>query len=189
MTPDRAYLAVLFEGAPRFLDRLLEAAPFEDAGALFESARAIAHAMPEPEQTELIDAHPRLGAPPAEVSALSFDEQGYQRDGRSDATEVRRRALADELDRLNEAYEARFGFRYCVFVAGRPREALLPGMLAALEADRRSELHRALDAVVDIAGDRHAKLSTEGRADPSSPRGSTTPPATSATPARSEAPH
>ncbi|MFO7635508.1 MAG: hypothetical protein R6W76_23380, partial [Caldilinea sp.] len=23
----------------------------------------------------------------------------------------------------NDAYEARFGFRYCVFVAGRPREA------------------------------------------------------------------
>ena len=26
------------------------------------------------------------------------------------------------------AYEARFGFRYCVFVAGRSREALLPGL-------------------------------------------------------------
>ena len=51
------------------------------------------------------------------------------------------------------------GFRYCVFVAGRPREALLPGMAAALDADRDSELHRALDAVVDIAVDRHAKLS------------------------------
>lgn len=192
MTPDRAYLAVLFEGAPRFLDRLLEAAPFEDAVALFESARAIAHAMPEPEQIELIDAHPRLGAPPAEVSALSFDEQGYRRDGGSDATEVPRRALADELERLNEAYEARFGFRYCVFVAGRPREALLPGMAAALEADRRSELHRALDAVVDIASDRHAKLSAEGRADPSSPSDSTaptTPTAPSVPPARSEAPH
>ena len=41
--------------------------------------------------------------------------------------------VAAELERLNDAYEARFGFRYCVFVAGRPREALLPGMAAALE--------------------------------------------------------
>jgi hypothetical protein len=32
-------------------------------------------------------------------------------------------------------------------------------MAAALDADRTSELHRALDAVVDIAIDRHAKLS------------------------------
>ena len=45
-----------------------------------------------------------------------------------------------ELDRLNVAYEARFGFRYCVFVAGRSREALLPGFIAALEADREAEI-------------------------------------------------
>ena len=67
--------------------------------------------------------------------------------------------VAAELERLNDAYEARHGFRYCVFVAGRSREALLPGMAAALDADRTTELHRALDAVVDIAIDRHAKLS------------------------------
>ena len=48
--------------------------------------------MPEDEQIELIDAHPRLGAPPASVSALSHREQGYDRD----TTE----AIA-ELDRLN----------------------------------------------------------------------------------------
>ncbi len=45
--------------------------------------------------------------------------------------------VAAELDRLNAAYEARFGFRYCVFVAGRPRAALLPGMAAALDGRPR----------------------------------------------------
>ena len=75
--------------------------------------------MPRDEQVELIDAHPRLGAPPGAVSALSFAEQGYDRRG----TRVAERTLgrAAELDRLNAAYEARFGFRYCVFVAGRSR--------------------------------------------------------------------
>jgi 2-oxo-4-hydroxy-4-carboxy--5-ureidoimidazoline (OHCU) decarboxylase len=67
--------------------------------------------------------------------------------------------VAAELARLNDAYERRHGFRYCVFVAGRPRESLLPGIAAAVEADRTSELHRALDAVIDIAIDRHGKLS------------------------------
>ena len=67
--------------------------------------------------------------------------------------------MAAELARLNAAYERRFGFRYCVFVAGRPRAALLPGMEAALGADREPELHRALDAVVDIAADRYRTLS------------------------------
>jgi 2-oxo-4-hydroxy-4-carboxy-5-ureidoimidazoline decarboxylase len=156
-----AAVAPLFEGAPRFLGRLATARPFGSPEALFAAARAIAHAMTRDEQHELIDAHPRLGAPAATVSALSFREQGYDEeaaDAHAAESAMERARLADELDRLNAAYEARFGHRYCVFVAGRPREALLPGMLAALEEDPESELGRALDAVVDIAADRYAKL-------------------------------
>ena len=153
---DRATLEQLFEGAPRFLDRLERAGPFPSADVLFHVARDIAHAMPEPEQIELIDAHPRLGAPPGTVSQMSYVEQGYDRGTGTPADpEV---DVAIELERLNDAYEERHGFRYCVFVAGRSREALLPDMAAAIDADRTSELHRALDAVVDIAIDRHGKL-------------------------------
>ena len=158
-------MGALFEGAPRFLERLETAGPFADDGARFAAARTIAHSMSEEEQVELVDAHPRLGAPPATVSAMSFREQGYDRDPATPATPVtpgrQQAALATELERLNDAYEARFGFRYCVFVAGRPREALLPGMAAALQQDRDAELHRALDAVIDIAMDRHANLAAE----------------------------
>jgi 2-oxo-4-hydroxy-4-carboxy-5-ureidoimidazoline decarboxylase len=148
-----AALAPLFEGAPRFLARLVAARPFEDWRSVFEAARRIAHEMPEAEQVELVDAHPRLGAPPATVSPLSFREQGYDREASevADAEEVDRRRVAAELERLNAAYEARFGFRYCVNVAGGPRAALLPQMDSALWQDRDVELQRALDAVVDIA--------------------------------------
>ncbi len=149
-----AALAPLFEGAPRFLSRLCAARPFADADGLFESARRIAHALPIDEQVELIDAHPRLGAPAGSVSAASFAEQGYDRESDDDASTADRALLAAELERLNTAYEARFGFRYCVFVAGRPRAALVPEFEAALSADPASERARALDAVVDIAADR-----------------------------------
>ena len=118
--------------------------------------------MPEAEQLELIDAHPRLGAPPASVSALSFVEQGYDREWPGATRPTPRPSDSDvaaELDRLNAAYEARFGFRYCVFVAGRPRADLLPDFRLALTADRDAELGRALDAVVDIAADRWARRS------------------------------
>jgi 2-oxo-4-hydroxy-4-carboxy-5-ureidoimidazoline decarboxylase len=162
LPPDEfiATVAPLFEGAPAFLRRLAAARPYKSVASLFESARSIAHSMPVAEQIELIDAHPRLGAPPQTVSAASFVEQGY-------ATEAATRAALDandhrvhvaaELERLNAAYEARFGFRYCVFVAGRPRAELLPDMATALEAGRDAEIHRALDAVLDIAMDRFAK--------------------------------
>ena len=149
-----AALAPLFEGAPRFLARLAAARPFGSAAALFARARRIARAMPEEEQLELIDAHPRLGAPPGSVSALSYAEQGYDREAADAAAEAERARVAGELRRLNAAYEARFGFRYCVYVAGRTRAALLPGFEAALGADRDAEIARALEDVVSVAEDR-----------------------------------
>jgi 2-oxo-4-hydroxy-4-carboxy-5-ureidoimidazoline decarboxylase len=156
-----AHMAPLFEGAPRFLARLAAARPFGSDERLFGRALGIALAMPEDEQLELIDAHPRLGAPPGSVSALSFLEQGYERDAADQAAEAERDRVARELGRLNAAYEDCFGFRYCVYVAGRPRAALLAGMARALEADRASEIRRALEDVVAIAEDRLRRLREE----------------------------
>jgi len=169
-----ASVAPLFEGARMFLGRLAMARPFGSVEALFARAREIAHAMPLDEQLELIDAHPRLGAPPAHVSALSYVEQGYGRSGTgrapdapeaAEAADAERTRVAAELDRLNDAYETRFGFRYCVYVAGRSRAELLPGMAAALRADRDAEISRALDAVIDIARDRYATLTSAAAED------------------------
>jgi 2-oxo-4-hydroxy-4-carboxy--5-ureidoimidazoline (OHCU) decarboxylase len=156
--PEGAFVAAAapwFEGAPRFLARLAAARPFGDARTLFRRAEAIALALPEDEQLELIDAHPRLGAPPATVSAASFREQGYDRE----TTE----AIA-ELARLNAEYEARFGFRFCVFVAGRPRPALVPVLRGALAADRDAEIRRALHDVVAIARDRFERAAVDAAA-------------------------
>lgn len=146
--PEDAFVAAVapwFEGAPRFLARLAAARPFRDESTLFARAAAIAATMPEGEQLELIDAHPRLGAPPASVSPASFREQGYD----ADTT-----AAIAELERLNRAYEERFGFRFCVFVDGRSRPELVPVLEAALHADRDAEIRRALGDVVAIAHDR-----------------------------------
>ena len=87
-----AAVAPLFEGAPRFLGRLALRAPVR-LGATSSShrAREIAHAMPADEQIELIDAHPRLGAPPATVSALSLRRAGLRR-------RRRRRADAEPVE-------------------------------------------------------------------------------------------
>lgn len=146
--PEDAFVAAAapwFEGAPRFLRRLAAARPFGDGATLFGRAAEIALTMPEDEQLELIDAHPRLGAPPASVSAASFREQGYDRETSA--------AIAD-LERLNATYEARFGFRFCVFVNGRSRPALVPVLEAALDAERDAEIRRALGDVIAIARDR-----------------------------------
>ncbi|HVM24802.1 MAG TPA: 2-oxo-4-hydroxy-4-carboxy-5-ureidoimidazoline decarboxylase [Candidatus Limnocylindrales bacterium] len=146
-------LAPLFEGAPQYVARLAERRPFADEDDLFEAARAVARQMPEDEQVGLLDAHPRIGADPSTVSTLSRREQGYE-DGGPDPQAW----VADELRALNEAYEARFGFRFVVFVAGRPRADIIPILERALHADRDEELRRGLDDVVLIARERYERL-------------------------------
>ena len=146
-------VAPLFEGAQSFVRRLADARPFETEDGFFGAARAVAREMPEPERVELLNAHPRIGADPATVSAQSSAEQGYDDEAAPDQSWV-----ADELAALNEAYEGLFGFRFVVFVAGRPRADIVPILEHALRADRDEELRRGLDDVVLIARDRWDRL-------------------------------
>jgi OHCU decarboxylase len=155
----------LFEQAPRFLARLAAVRPFKSAEMLFSHARQIALRMPADEQRELLDAHPRIGAAPATVSALSFKEQGYAADA---AAASARRAddarVQVELERLNAAYERRFGFRFVVYVAGRPRSDIIPVMKRRLRRSAEAELATALNEVVAVAEDRWRVLCGGGEA-------------------------
>ena len=86
-------------------------------------------------------------------SIASFGEQGYDR-----ALSTAEVDVGTRLERLNDDYERAFGFRYCVFVAGRSRAELVPEFARALHGNRDEELDRAIDAVVDIAADRLRKM-------------------------------
>ena len=143
-------LGPLFERAPRFLARLVGERPFGDDARLIAMAHELVRSIPEAEQVELLDAHPRIGADPATVSALSHAEQGYD-DAPPSTSEP---WVAEELELLNEAYERIFGFRFVILVAGRPRSEIVPLLERALRDDRISELRRGLDDVVHIADDR-----------------------------------
>jgi 2-oxo-4-hydroxy-4-carboxy--5-ureidoimidazoline (OHCU) decarboxylase len=155
MSPDdfAAAVAPLFEAAPSFVRHLADARPFETEDGLFDAARVVTREMPEAEQIELLNAHPRIGADPATLSAPSHAEQGYDADPGQDQSWI-----ADELTALNEAYDGLFGFRFVVFVAGRPRADIIPILENALRADRDEELRRGLDDVVLIARDRWERM-------------------------------
>ena len=148
-------LAPLFEGAPRFCGRLAEGRPYTGYGQLLDRAANVARDLSEVEEVELIDCHPRIGADPATVSAISHREQGYDAEifDRND-----RRDTHAVLDRLNAAYERQFGFRFVVHVAGRPRAEIAPLIEAALGRRREEEIERALSDIVAIARDRLSVL-------------------------------
>ena len=140
-------MAQLFEPAPRFAARLAAERPFASDTVLLEAAARIARALPEAAQIELVNAHPRIGATAADLSEQSRREMGAAQPGAD-----------QELSDLNAAYEARFGFRYLVHVAGRQRRDLIPGFRSALHRKRNAELRRAVRDTLAIAADRLERL-------------------------------
>ena len=155
MRPDRATLEALFENAPRFVERLTDG-EYGSWDEVLTRGEELARTLPEAEQLELIDGHPPIGASPATVSATSYREQGYDHD--PGTTELQAR-----LDRLNAAYEARFGFRFVIFVNGRSRSSIADVVEESLAGSREQELARALNDVFAIARHRLVDLGNKTR--------------------------
>lgn len=144
-------LSTLFEGAPGFVERLTTEPRPESWTELLDRAEQIALSMPEETQIELLDSHPSIGADPTSVSAMSYREQGYDRDQGTAAIRAR-------LDTLNEAYERRFGFRFVIFVNGRSRAEIAALMEQQMSVARDEEKQRALRDVIAIARDRLRRM-------------------------------
>ena len=70
--------------------------------------------LSDSERVEVINAHPRIGAPKQTLSALSYQEQGYAQDSVSEAARKELERVLAELADLNAQYEARFGFKFVV---------------------------------------------------------------------------
>ena len=110
-------------------------------------ARQILAELTVAEQVAVINAHPRIGENADRVRAQSshaFREQGYDRDTTPPEA-------FERLERLNDAYEKKFGFRFVVFVNGRPKVAIIPVLEARLRGSRAEELETALADIIAIA--------------------------------------
>lgn len=152
-------LRPLFEAAGPLGERLAAARPFASYDALLARAAALVDDLAPDEQVAVVNAHPRIGESAGVVratSALSYREQGY--DAEADMDPAARDRLYADLARLNAEYEARFGFRFVVFVAGRPKTAILDVLRARLDNPRAQELATALHDMRAIAHDRYRKL-------------------------------
>ena len=90
----------------------------------------------------MLDAHPAIGA--KATSARSAREQGSDNDP----------DVLAELAELNGAYEKKFGFRFVVFVNGRPRREIIPILRERLERTRAEELQTGVDELIQIAVNR-----------------------------------
>jgi hypothetical protein len=124
LAPDE--LARLFSGRTRLVDELFRR---EDPLGV---ADEVAAALPGEDKGAALNTHPRSGE-------ASPEQHGD---------------VPEELAELNRAYEAKFGFPFVVFVAGRPHGELVPVMRERLERTREEELATGLRELVAIARDR-----------------------------------
>ena len=129
-------LAELFEGRTRLVELL---AGREDP---LGSAEQVFAELTEQEQREALNAHPPIGA--RNLSQRSATEQGSG--GHP--------AALTELAYLNQVYEEKFGFRFVVFVDGRPKSDILKVLQQRLERTPEEELETGLHELVAIARDR-----------------------------------
>jgi 2-oxo-4-hydroxy-4-carboxy--5-ureidoimidazoline (OHCU) decarboxylase len=131
-----AELAELFEGETRLVERLAE---LEDP---LTRADDVLATLTEEEKIEALDAHPAIGA--KKLSTRSAAEQGTDSDP----------AILSELAYLNQIYLEKFGFRFVVFVDGRPKRVILEVLRDRIGNTREQELDTGCRELVAIARDR-----------------------------------
>jgi 2-oxo-4-hydroxy-4-carboxy--5-ureidoimidazoline (OHCU) decarboxylase len=134
-------LAAAFQHMPKLLDEMRPlVSPHNEPVHIVNKARAVLDGWSEGDKIALLNSHPRIGAPADSLSGPSLREQ-------SGHTDVETLA---ELGRLNDAYEAHFGFRFVVFVNGRLNSMILPVLRRRLQHSRDDELATAIEEYLAI---------------------------------------
>ena len=129
-------LGELFEGRTMLVERLAGTeSPLEEADDVIAT-------LSDAEKIEALGAHPAIGA--KKLSTRSAAEQGADADP----------AVLTELAYLNRVYEEKFGFRFVVFVAARPKREILKVLGERIGNTREEELETGLRELVAIARDR-----------------------------------
>lgn len=179
-----AVVNTLFETAPPLADRLLASRPFSSYLQLIERGEEIClgNELTESEKLEVINAHPRIGESSGKLSAMSLKEQGYRSAQQTVSPEDQkvneRLAVLNKVrvccwyqyaccfkngvvnfDLVLQEYEERYGFKFVVFVAGRPRKDIIPVIEDRIKSNNKeAELKTGIVDMMLIARDRLKKL-------------------------------
>jgi 2-oxo-4-hydroxy-4-carboxy-5-ureidoimidazoline decarboxylase len=129
----------------------VEAGGLDDPAALAAAMRAEADAAPDAMKLALIRAHPELASRTRMAEASVKEQSGAGLDQCSAAE-------FEAFQRLNAAYNARFGFPFIVAVKGLTRADILAAFEARLANDPATEFATAIDQIHRIAAFRLADL-------------------------------
>jgi 2-oxo-4-hydroxy-4-carboxy-5-ureidoimidazoline decarboxylase len=145
----------IFEHSPWVAEGAYAAKPFALVQALHTAMVGVVDQASLDQQLALIRAHPDLAGKAALAGELTPESTSEQKGAGLD------RLTPDEFakfHRLNDAYQAKFGFPFIIAVRGHDRHSILAAFKTRLLNDAESERAEALRQIARIAGFRLADL-------------------------------
>ena len=139
-----AALGWIFEHSPWVPERAFGARPFSNLDALHAAMIEQVERATLAERLALLRAHPDLGVRARLSEASSVEQSGA---GLDSLTPVE----FEQLQRINTAYRARFGFPFLLAVKGSTKHDVLRALQARMEATPENEYREALRQVYRIA--------------------------------------
>jgi allantoicase len=145
-------------GAPRWIDAMLAARPFERPEALLAASDAAFERLSSDDWLEALRHHPRIGERSAQrtQSAQAAQWSAWEQAGVSGADQASLARLSD----LNRQYESRFGFVFLICASGRTAEEMAAALQQRLQNDPATELATAAAEHRKITALRLEKLLT-----------------------------
>lgn len=148
--------AAIYEKSPWVAQGAWNARPFANAAAIEGALAEVVRQASPAQQLELLRQHPRLGTRLA-LSGYSRSEQAGA--GLLDVSAAERA----ELERLNTAYETKFGFPFILAVRNANTRSILDSCRTRINHDEKSEFDESLRQVFKIAHFRLSDLLDNGR--------------------------
>lgn len=145
----------VYEASPWVAEAVWPPPHKEDGGDLAAAMRAAVDSAPREKKLALIRAHPELAGRTAIAGEMAEASKREQSGAGLDRCTPEEFA---EFQRLNAAYNDRFGFPFIIAVKGLDRQAILAAFRARLDNDPETEFQTALEQIHRIAGFRLAEL-------------------------------
>ena len=155
---DAEFVSVLggiFEHSPWVAQAVATRRPFLSVHDLHASMAHAVRIADEDARLTLIRAHPELAGKAAvrgELTEESTREQSGAGLNQCSPEEF------TELQRLNAAYNEKFGFPFIIAVRGHDRQSIIRHFAQRLNSDRVTEMHECIEQIVRIGGCRLADL-------------------------------
>ena len=143
-------------GSRSWAEQMSAARPFDSIAALEIVAERVWWSLDPPDWLEAFRSHPKIGGKKA-AAPTAAEAQKWSEDEQSGVRDSPRQTL-DDLARLNQTYEEKFGYIFIVCASGKSSEEMLSLLRERLGNDAAEELRIAAAEQAKITRLRLEKL-------------------------------